>query len=78
LVEKKHKLFQLLQEKQHYDDEDDSATGISSSDTENSSVHAEEEQLGTAPKGGKANKSSISGCFPNMIWKHIFDVRAGT
>ncbi|GJN03182.1 hypothetical protein PR202_ga20592 [Eleusine coracana subsp. coracana] len=70
LVENKKRLIELLQEKQHYDDEDDSATDISS-DMENSTVHAEK-HLKPSRKGGKAKKSSKSGCFPNLIWKDRF------
>ncbi|XP_066344994.1 uncharacterized protein At3g27210-like [Miscanthus floridulus] len=41
LVQKKQRLLELLQEKQHYDDEDDSVTDVSSP-IESSAVHAEE------------------------------------
>lgn len=70
LVQKKQRLLELLQEKQHYDDEDDSVTDVSS-DLENSAVHAEE-HMSTSRRSEKSKKSSRSGCFPNLIWKHNF------
>ncbi|TVU13908.1 hypothetical protein EJB05_37344 [Eragrostis curvula] len=70
LVQKKQRLIELLQEKQHYDDEDDGATDVSSY-LEDSAVHAEE-HLKPSRKGGKVKKSSKPGCFPRSIWKHSF------
>ncbi|CAN6234759.1 unnamed protein product [Urochloa humidicola] len=70
LIQKKQRLLDLLQEKQHYDDDDDSVTD-GSSDLENCAVHAEE-HMKTSYKGKKSKKSSRSGCFPSLIWKHSF------
>ncbi|CAL5017431.1 unnamed protein product [Urochloa decumbens] len=71
LIQKKQRLLELLQEKQHYDDDDDDSVTDGSSDLENGAVHAEE-HLKTPRKGKKSNKSSRSGCFPSLIWKHSF------
>lgn len=70
LIQKKQRLLELLQEKQHYDDEDDSVTDVSS-DLENSAVHAEE-HMKTSRKSKKSKRSSRSGCFPTLTWKHSF------
>uniref|UniRef100_A0A0A8YNY5 Uncharacterized protein n=1 Tax=Arundo donax TaxID=35708 RepID=A0A0A8YNY5_ARUDO len=70
LTEKKQKLHELLREKQQFDDEDDSATDVGR-DLENSAVHTEE-NLKPSRKGEKLKKSSKSGCFPSLIWKHRF------
>uniref|UniRef100_A0A0A9BRE0 Uncharacterized protein n=1 Tax=Arundo donax TaxID=35708 RepID=A0A0A9BRE0_ARUDO len=70
LTEKKQRLLELLQEKQQFDDEDDSVTDFGS-DFENSAVHAEE-NLKPPRKGEKLKKSSKSGCFPSLVWKHRF------
>uniref|UniRef100_K3YAG5 Uncharacterized protein n=1 Tax=Setaria italica TaxID=4555 RepID=K3YAG5_SETIT len=71
LVPKKQRLLELLQEKQHYDDEDDDSVTDGSSDLENGAVH-DEEHMKTSRKGEKSKKSSRSGCFPSLIWKHSF------
>lgn len=71
LVRKKQRLLELLQEKQHYDDEDDDSVTDVSSDLESSAVHAEE-HMKTCRRSEKSKKSSRSGCFPNLIWKHSF------
>jgi hypothetical protein len=77
-VEKKRRLFELLQEKQHYDDEDDdTATDVSGDMENNSTVHAEE-HLEASRKDGKVNKSSKPGCFPTLIWKHNFRMSRNT
>lgn len=68
LIQKKQRLLELLQEKQHYDDEDDRVTDVGS-DLENSAVHAEE-NLKPSCKREKVKKSSKPGCFPSLIWKH--------
>ncbi|XP_066349002.1 uncharacterized protein At3g27210-like [Miscanthus floridulus] len=70
LIQKKQRLLELLQEKQHYDDEDDSVIDVSS-DLESSAVHAEE-HLKTSRKTEKSKKSSRSGCFPTLVWKRSF------
>ncbi|KAL6652734.1 hypothetical protein ACP70R_011659 [Stipagrostis hirtigluma subsp. patula] len=70
ITEKKQKLLDLLQEKQQYDDELDRVTDVGS-DMENSSVHAEE-HLKPSQKVKKVKKSSNSGCFPSLTWKHKF------
>ncbi|KAF8715978.1 hypothetical protein HU200_026945 [Digitaria exilis] len=68
LIQKKQRLLELLQEKQHYDDDEDTVTDVSS-DLENGTVH-DEEHVKTSRKGKKSNKSSRSGCFPSLFWKH--------
>ncbi|KAG2565637.1 uncharacterized protein LOC120682818 [Panicum virgatum] len=75
LIQKKQRLIELLQEKQHYDDDDDSVND-GSSDLENGdvAVHAEE-HMKSSRKGKKSKKSSRSGCFPSLIWKHSFTSR---
>jgi len=70
LVQKKQRLIELLQEKQHYDDEDESVTDVSS-DLEHSAVHAEE-HMKASRKTEKSKKSSRSGCFPTLVWKRSF------
>ncbi|KAL6885835.1 hypothetical protein ACP4OV_010096 [Aristida adscensionis] len=67
---KKQRLIELLQEKQQFDDEYDSITDVGS-DMENSSVHAEE-NLKASHKVKNMKKSSKSGCFPILGWKHSF------
>ena len=75
LIRKKQRLLELLQEKQHYDDDDDSIND-GGSDLENGdgAVHAEE-YMKASRKGKKSQKSSRSGCFPSLIWKHSFTSR---
>ncbi|PAN37743.1 hypothetical protein PAHAL_7G118400 [Panicum hallii] len=75
LVQKKQRLLELLQEKQHYDDDDDSVNdGSSDLDNGDGAVHAEE-HVKSSRKGKKSKKSSRSGCFPSLIWKHSFTSR---
>ncbi|CAL5032599.1 unnamed protein product [Urochloa decumbens] len=67
LIQKKQRLLELLQDKQHYDDDDEDSITDVSSDLENGAVHAEE-HMKTPRKGKKSKKSSRSGCFPSLIW----------
>ncbi|XP_062183770.1 uncharacterized protein LOC133887805 [Phragmites australis] len=63
LTEKKQRLIELLQEKQQYDDEDDSVTD----------VHTKE-HLKPSCKGDEVKKSPKSGCFPSLTWKRSFKI----
>ncbi|WVZ85256.1 hypothetical protein U9M48_032203 [Paspalum notatum var. saurae] len=70
VIQKKQRLLDLLQEKQHYDDDDDSVTDVSS-ELEDGAVHAEE-HMKTSRSRKKSERTSRSGCFPSLVWKHRF------
>ncbi|KAJ1270578.1 hypothetical protein BS78_06G063000 [Paspalum vaginatum] len=70
VIQKKQRLLDLLQEKQHYDDEDDSVTDVSS-ELEDSAVHPEE-HVKASRSHKESERSSWSGCFPILVWKHRF------